>query len=198
MWKIILTGVTAYLSTSLDYLLILMVIFGAVKPHQRRLVYWGDLLGTSILVTVSLFIACVLRLVPAEWLLGLLGIIPILMGVRLALAGEDDDEAAVASRFKPARIVSSVALITVATCGADNIGVYVPLFASQSLQATAITLLTFLVMLTLFCWLGAQLGRLPLVAATLERAGRWLTAAVYIGIGGFILLENGTITHFFS
>lgn len=196
MLKIILTAVSAYISTSLDYLLILMVIFGSVKVNQRRLVYWGDLLGTSVLVAVSLFIALVLRLVPAEWVLGLLGLIPIFMGIKLALAGEDDDDDAVSSRLKQASIVSSVALITVATCGADNIGVYVPLFASQTLQATAITLATFLVMLTLFCWIGAQLGRLPFVARILENAGRWLTAAVYIGIGVYILFENGTISHF--
>lgn len=198
MLKIILTGVTAYISTSLDYLLILMMIFGSVKPNQRHLVYWGDLLGTSILVAISLFVALVLRLVPAEWVLGLLGLIPILMGMKLALAGEADDDNAVSSRLKQASIISSVALITVATCGADNIGVYVPLFASQTLQATALTLVTFLVMLTLFCWIGAQLGRMPLVARLLEHAGRWLTAAVYIGIGGYILFENGTISHFIS
>jgi cadmium resistance transport/sequestration family protein len=198
MLKVVLTGVTAYISTSLDYLLILMVIFGSVKPNQRRLVYWGDLLGTSILVAVSLFVALVLRLVPAEWILGLLGLIPIFMGAKLALAGEDDDDDAVSGRLKQASIVSSVALITVATCGADNIGVYVPLFASQTLQATTITLVTFLVMLTLFCWIGAQLGRLPLIAQILESAGRWLTAAVYIGIGAYILFENGTISHFLS
>lgn len=196
MLKIILTGVTAYISTSLDYLLILMVIFGLVKPNQRRLVYWGDLLGTGILVAVSLFVALVLRLVPAEWVLGLLGLIPIFMGIKLAVAGEDEDDDAVSSRLKQASIVSSVVLITVATCGADNIGVYVPLFASQTIQATVITLVTFLVMLTLFCWIGAQLGRLPFVASLLEHAGRWLTAAVYVGIGCFILWESGTITHF--
>ncbi|KRL84480.1 cadmium binding protein [Lacticaseibacillus pantheris DSM 15945 = JCM 12539 = NBRC 106106] len=198
MLKTIITGVTAYISTSLDYLLILMMIFGSVKPHQRRLVYWGDLLGTGILVATSLFIALVLRLVPAEWVLGLLGLIPVLMGIKLVLAGEHDDDSVVASRFKPANIISSVALITVATCGADNIGVYVPLFASQTIYATGITLVTFFVMLTLVCWLGAQLGRLPFVARILESTGRWLTAAVYVGIGVYILLENGTITHIFG
>jgi cadmium resistance transport/sequestration family protein len=198
MLKIILTGVTAYISTSLDYLLILMMIFGSVKPAQRRLVYWGDLLGTAILVAASLFIALVLRLVPAEWVLGLLGLIPIFMGIKLAVAGEDDDDDAVSSRLKQASIVSSVALITVATCGADNIGVYVPLFAAQTLQATVITILTFWVMLTIFCWIGSQLGRLPLVARTLEHAGRWLTAVVYIGIGLYILWESGTFAHFFA
>ncbi|WP_263849778.1 CadD family cadmium resistance transporter [Lacticaseibacillus pantheris] len=53
-------------------------------------------------------------------------------------------------------------------------------------------------MLTLVCWLGAQLGRLPFVARILESTGRWLTAAVYVGIGVYILLENGTITHIFG
>jgi cadmium resistance transport/sequestration family protein len=174
-----------------------MVIFGTVKPHQRHLVYWGDLLGTSILVAASLFMAFVLKLVPAEWVLGLIGLIPIYMGLKLLIKGEDDDDDAIASRLKQANVVLSVAMITVATCGADNIGVYVPLFAAQTWSSIVIILVTFFVMLSLFCFIGAQLGRLPVIATGLERWGRWITSVVYIGIGCFILIESGTITHFF-
>ncbi|WP_286011375.1 hypothetical protein [Latilactobacillus sakei] len=41
MQTAILTGITAYISTSIDYLIILMVIFGSVNRKERWLVYWG-------------------------------------------------------------------------------------------------------------------------------------------------------------
>ena len=43
----ILTAITAYTSTSIDYLVILMLIFTSLKPRERWLVYWGDLLETG-------------------------------------------------------------------------------------------------------------------------------------------------------
>jgi cadmium resistance protein CadD (predicted permease) len=80
MLNTIITGVTAYISTSLDYLLILLVVFGGTPKHQRGLVYVGDLVGTSILVGISLILAYALGFVPQPWLLGLLGPDPGLHG----------------------------------------------------------------------------------------------------------------------
>nr|WP_246287394.1 cadmium resistance transporter [Lacticaseibacillus absianus] len=151
------------------------------------------------MIAVSWFIAFGLKHVPATWALGLLGVIPILMGLRLAVVGESEDADEVSSRLRPQTSLSlNVALITIATCGADHIGVYVPLFAQLSGGRLAVVLLTFGVMLTVFCGLGAQLGRRPLVVKLLERWGRWLMAAVYIGIGVVILVESGALAHWFA
>lgn len=95
-----------------------MVIFGSVNRKERWLVYWGDLLGTSVLVAASLVMAFILGFVPQEWLLGLLGIIPVLMGLRLLISGESDDDEVVESQMKKRRnIIMNVAIITIATCG---------------------------------------------------------------------------------
>jgi len=121
--KTILTGVTAYISTGLDYLIILMVIFGRVKHQDRWLVLIGDFLGTIILVGSSLAISFFLGFVPAPWLLGFLGLIPIYLGIKLWVAGDDDDTDDIAAKVAdPKRLIWSVALITMATCGADNVG----------------------------------------------------------------------------
>lgn len=192
----ILTGITAYISTSIDYLIILMVIFGSINRKERWLVFWGDLLGTSVLVAVSLIMAFILGFVPQEWLLGLLGIIPVFMGARLLISGESDDDEVVESQLKKRRnIILNVAVITIATCGADNIGIYVPLFAQASAGSLMIILITFLVMLSLFCYIGYLLIKIPKVATVLEKYGLYITALVYIGLGFYILLESGTFQH---
>lgn len=196
MQTAILTGITAYISTSIDYLIILMVIFGSVNRKERWLVYWGDLLGTSVLVAASLVMAFILGFVPQEWLLGLLGIIPVLMGLRLLISGESDDDEVVESQMKKRRnIIMNVAIITIATCGTDNIGIYVPIFAQSTVQTLAVILITFFFMLSLFCYVGYLLIKIPKVAEILERYGMYITAIVYIGLGLYIMFESGTVQH---
>ncbi|AVL00002.1 cadmium resistance transporter [Pediococcus inopinatus] len=200
MGKIILSGATAYISTSIDYLIILMLIFSQVRSHKQRwAVYLGDLLGTGTLVLAALILAFILHLVPAEWVLGILGIIPILMGLKLLIKGEEDTDDIVHETLSSHRgLMLNVATITIATCGADNIGIYVPFFVTLSPSAIVIVLLTFLVMLTLFFIAGYSLVKVPIIAGILEKYGRWLTAAVYILIGLYIMVESGTLTKFLS
>lgn len=199
MVKTILTGVTAYISTGLDYLIILMVIFGRVKHRDRWLVLAGDFAGTAVLVGSSLAIAFFLGFVPAEWLLGLLGIIPIYMGVKLWIQDDDDDTDAVAEKVaNPKGLIGSVALITMATCGADNVGIYVPIFTTVDPAKIPLILLTFAVMVVIFWEIGYRLACLPKVADVLEKQGRYLTIAVYILIGLYIMWDSGTFQHLFQ
>jgi len=51
-------------------------------------------------------------------------------------------------------------------------------------------------MLTLFCYIGFILVKIPKVANLLEHWGRYVTAVVYIIIGIGVLNESGTIEHF--
>ncbi|MGV0167588.1 CadD family cadmium resistance transporter [Furfurilactobacillus sp. WILCCON 0119] len=192
----VLTGITAYISTSIDYLVILMVIFGSTNRAQQWSVYLGDLIGTTILVVACLIMSFILGFIPQEWILGLLGVIPILMGLKLLVFGEKDDDELVENEIKKKQnVVFSVALITITTCGADNIGIYVPLFTQSTIPNLIIILITFVVMLTLFCLIGYELSRLPKVAEILENYGRYITAIIYIGLGTYILFESGTIKH---
>ncbi|MCH4124350.1 MAG: cadmium resistance transporter [Levilactobacillus sp.] len=196
MMKTILTGVTAYISTGLDYLIILMVIFARVKHQDRWLVLIGDFLGTIVLVGSSLLIAFFLGFVPAPWLLGFLGLIPIYLGIKLWVQGDDDDTDAIAAKVaNPKRLIGQVALITMATCGADNVGIYVPIFTTVAPNTIPLILLTFAVMVVIFWEIGYRLACLPKVADILEREGRYITVAVYILIGLYIMYDSGTFQH---
>ena len=194
MLRPILTGVTAYISTGLNYLVILMIIFSRVKHQDRWLVLIGDFIGTLILVGSSLALAFFLGFVPTPWVLGLLGLIPIYLGIKLGLQGDDDDVAAGERRVsQPRGLIANVVLITVATCGADNIGIYVPLFTTVAASQIPLILITFAGMVVVFWELGFRLATLPVIAGVLEKWGRHLTVVVYILLGGYILWDNGTI-----
>ncbi|MDV7718913.1 CadD family cadmium resistance transporter [Pediococcus ethanolidurans] len=200
MTKIILSGVTAYISTSIDYLIILMLIFYRTKSKKERMtVFLGDLLGTTVLVTLALILAFVLHFIPADWILGLLGLIPIVMGLKL-LTDDDDNTSTIVNQTLTTHrsLLLNVMIITIATCGADNIGIYVPFFVTLSISELLIVLLTFVVMLTIFCYFGYLLVKVPAIANLLEKYGRWITAAVYILLGIYIMLESGTFTKLFT
>lgn len=82
-------------------------------------------------------------------------------------------------------------MITFASCGADNIGVFVPYFITLNLANLIVALLTFLVMIYLL--VSAQkLAQVPSVGETLEKYSRWFIAVVYLGLGMYILIENNS------
>lgn len=193
MLTTIFSAATAYISTSLDYLLMLMVVFARRKKFWP--IYFGDILGTSVLVGVSLVLAFLAGFVPANWMLGFLGFIPIGLGIWGFINPEDDDDVdeQVGQR---ANIIIEVALITIATCGADNIGIYVPFFAAMKTGAIIVTLIVFFIMMTLFCWLASNLGRLPGMTKFLEQYGQPMTSILYILIGLYVLWDAGTIQRF--
>lgn len=199
MGTYILSGATAYISTSIDYLVVLMLIFNqATSKKQRIAVYFGDLVGTALLVFASWLLAYILHFIPDAWLLGLLGIIPIAMGVQTLFSGSKDKGEVADTLAKHRNLIVNVAIITIVTCGADNIGIYVPFFVTLSASAFIVVLLTFLVMLTLFCVAGYWLDKLPFIGKLLNKYGKWITAIVYIALGVFIMLDSGTIAKLIS
>ncbi|MCH3669445.1 cadmium resistance transporter, partial [Enterococcus faecium] len=60
MLQNILSALAVYISTSIDYLFILLIIFSQSHTQKGiRHIFWGQYLGTGILVAVSLFAAYV-------------------------------------------------------------------------------------------------------------------------------------------
>ena len=94
-----------------------------------------------------------------------------------------------------ARFVSlpiyNVAIITVAN-GGDNIGIYVPLFASSSLTEFAIIIAVFYLLIGVWCWLAYHLTRHLIVGKIINRYGQTIIPFILIGLGVFIILESGS------
>ena len=93
MLQTIISALAVYVSTSIDYLLILMIIFSqsSTKGKMKGII-GGQYLGTGMLVAFSLFAAYVLNLIPEDWIIGLLGLIPLYLGIRIAFKGEQDED----------------------------------------------------------------------------------------------------------
>lgn len=191
----IVTSIILYSGTAVDLLIILMLFFAKRKSRKDIInIYLGQFLGSVSLIFLSLLFAFVLNYIPSKEILGLLGLIPIFLGLKVLLLGDSDGEAIAKDGLRKdnKNLIFLVAMITFASCGADNIGVFVPYFTTLNLANLIVTLLTFLVMIYLLVFSAQKLAQVPSVGETLEKYSRWFIAVVYLGLGMSILIENNS------
>ena len=189
----VVTSIILYSGTAVDLLIILMLFFAKRKSRKDIInIYLGQFLGSVSLILISLLFAFVLNYIPSKEILGLLGLIPIFLGLKVLLLGDSDGEAIAKDglRKDDKNLIFLVAMITFASCGADNIGVFVPYFITLNLANLIVALLTFLVMIYLLVFSAQKLAQVPSVGETLEKYSRWFIAVVYLGLGMYILIEN--------
>ena len=191
----IVTSIILYSGTAVDLLIILMLFFAKRKSRKDIInIYLGQFLGSVSLILLSLLFAFVLNYIPSKEILGLLGLIPIFLGLKVLLLGDSDGEAIAKEGLRKdnKNLIFLVAMITFASCGADNIGVFVPYFITLNLANLIVALLTFLVMIYLLVFSAQKLAQVPSVGETLEKYSRWFIAVVYLGLGMYILIENNS------
>ncbi|SIN07694.1 cadmium resistance transporter (or sequestration) family protein [Micromonospora cremea] len=177
-----------FAATDIDDIVILTLFFVTARrtgrPRVRQIVA-GQYLGIGALALASVVVAAGLLVVPDPWT-GLLGLLPIALGVR-ALVQHDGDE-------EPVVVASTlgVAGVTIAN-GADNVAVYVPVFRALGPADSAVFLLVFVLLIALWCAAAAWLGGHPRIVRLVERAGHWLVPAIFVGIGLVILVSSGVL-----
>ena len=197
----IIAGVVTYWSTAIDLLIILMLFFAKVKDKKGvRDIYIGQFLGSGLLILVSLFFAVILHYVPDKRLLGFLGIIPVFLGIKALILGDSDGEKMANEKLKDTNqnLIKTLIFITIVSCGADNVGLFVPYFISLALPKLLITLIVFLIMIFLLVFIAQKSVSIPTVGTVLEKYSRWFIGIVYIFIGGSVLIENGSIQLFIN
>ena len=191
----IVTSIILYSGTAVDLLIILMLFFAKRKSRKDIInIYLGQFLGSVSLILLSLLFAFVLHYIPSKGILGLLGLIPIFLGLKVLFLGDSEGEAIAKEGLRKdnKNLIFLVAMITFVSCGADNIGIFVPYFITLNLADLIVALLTFLVMIYLLVFSAQKLAQLPSVGETLEKYSRWFIAVVYLGLGIYILIENNS------
>ena len=207
-----IAGSTAFAATNIDDIIILMLFFSQTnRSFRRRHIVVGQYLGFVALILASLPGFFGGLIVPRAWI-GLLGIVPIIIGISNLISRKGDEQEIQtvsdthhqeeSKSFFSKAIAKSllvviapqtyqVAAVTFAN-GGDNIGIYVPIFASSNLADLGIILLTFFVLIGVWCYVAYQLARHPVIARALTKYGQRIVPFVLIGLGIFILVESGT------
>lgn len=201
MGQTIISAIGVYISTSIDYLIVLIILFAQLSQNKQKWhIYAGQYLGTGLLVGVSLVAAYVVNFVPEAWMVGLLGLIPIYLGIRFAIVGEGEEEEEIIERLEQSKanqLFWTVTLLTIAS-GGDNLSIYIPYFASLDWAQTLVALLVFAIGVIIFCKLSQVLSSIPLISETIEKYTRIIVPLVFIPLGLYIMYESGTIETFLN
>lgn len=197
------TGITAFIATNLDDLVILTLLFSQVNATFRRHhIVAGQYLGFTALVVTSLLGFFGGLVIPGQWI-GLLGLVPVAIGIKQLFntdgdtsdSPKEDDQPpvpAILSSFLSPQ-TCGVAAITFAN-GSDNIGIYLPLFAKSDLNHLGIILVIFFVLVGVWCYLTYHLTRQPLLAEFLTRYGNVFVPFVLMALGSFIALDSHALS----
>ena len=126
-------------------------------------------------------------------MVGLLGLIPIYLGIRFAIVGEgeeeEEEEEEIIERLEQSKanqLFWTVTLLTIAS-GGDNLGIYIPYFASLDWSQTLVALLVFVIGIIIFCEISRMLSSIPLISRQLKNTSESLCPIVFILLGLYIM-----------
>ncbi len=189
----------AFVATNLDDIIILTLLFAQVNASfSKRNIIAGQYIGFTIIILASLpgFFG---GLIIQRPIIGLLGFVPIFIGIYKLIKRDDNDEIQIKTGNNNffSNIITpqtyNVAAITFAN-GGDNISIYLPLFASSSWLGLLITISVFYILVGVWCAMGYYFTRHRAVTNIFNKYGNILAPLVLIGLGIYILVDSETIS----
>lgn len=190
MAAVFLTAVLSFVSTNIDDIFVLMILYTQVENARGMVqIAEGQYLGIGALAALSILGALGTQIFPPQYV-GLSGFIPLFLGIRLWLVyrrGQEKEEQELSQKTQIS--LFGVFLLTVAN-GADNIGVYIPVFSGYTPSEFVVTLAVFAGMLALWCYLGLVLANYPFIRKKIIRYQHVLVPLVLIVLGLSILVRN--------
>jgi cadmium resistance protein CadD (predicted permease) len=190
-------GVAAFVATNIDNLFVLMMFFSSLTFPVRQVIL-GQFIGIGLLITISA-LGSLISLVVPTYIIGLMGIIPIVIGVKNLVEIRKKDKSPPRQVVQVKKNKSYLSFLSVAAVtfsnGGDNIGVYVPLFSKYN-SVSQITTLTvvFIAMTAIWCIASYYFVNHPLVASRIRQVGIIVLPFVLIGLGIYILSESFLFT----
>jgi cadmium resistance protein CadD (predicted permease) len=188
-------AVVLFISTDLDDVFVLLAFFSDPRFRTRQIVA-GQFFGIALLYAFSVAGSYVSLVVPPPFV-GLLGLVPIAMGLKSAwelraVPFANGPVSADAQTPIARANIAAVFAMTIAN-GGDNVSVYIPLFAVRSGSAIAIMGAVFAVMTAGWLAFAYWLTRHRIIGAPVRRYARLLMPFVFIALGVFILIQAGTL-----
>jgi cadmium resistance protein CadD (predicted permease) len=211
-------AISAFIATNLDDIFILMVFF-AHPDYKSSSVIIGQYVGIICLILICIPAYLLKSFIPHFWL-AIMGLIPLFLGLKQlhdirrnkinslsSLSEEDvspgksDDVKSGSEKSdennKSTQIIGrygklawiSVATVTI-TNGADNIGVYVPLFTNLTQMELILTVLIFLIMTGIWCLTGRFIIKNMKVGNRINEYGHIILPFVLIILGIGIFVSN--------
>ncbi|MCR5622527.1 MAG: cadmium resistance transporter [Treponema sp.] len=197
MGLVIAASLIAFVTTEMDDLLVMFVLFSKVdgRPGTASVVL-GKYLGLLLLVAAGKLASSLLAMLPFEQLLGLLGLLPIVIGIRFAvreLTGEEEAGNAVLLRSIALAAVFLESLLITLANGGDNIAVYASFFPSLSGNEFVLSCVVFAVMQAVWCAIAISVINAESIRSYIEESKGVVIPALFVALGLYILVKSGTV-----
>ncbi|GAB2486420.1 CadD family cadmium resistance transporter [Alkalibacterium psychrotolerans] len=194
MGGVILSALLSYIGTSIDHIIVLILLFNQTQHRKRDdlSIISAVFVGFTLIVLISLAARFGLSLFEPDWI-GLLGLIPIGLGIRVLFKPVDDEQEAqekISHSFSRHRSQFISVFFLMLAFGGDNLGVYIPLFASLDWVGITVTLLIYYALTGIMLAAAYKISEVKQINQFIEKYERWLVSFVFILLGLFILFEN--------
>jgi cadmium resistance protein CadD (predicted permease) len=194
---LIVIGISAFVSTNIDDIFLLIVFFSNSLKFPKYHVVIGQYIGIGLLIAISI-IASFISLVIPSFLIGFMGIIPIIIGIKKLIENykkKKEPEDTNSLKYKFTKTNSAISFLSVAAVtfsnGGDNIGIYTPLFASSNtIGQIVILVVIFIIMTAVWCSIGYYLVNHSFLADHVRRIGHLILPFVLIALGIYIMIEE--------
>lgn len=179
------SSLLAFLSTNIDDIIILMLFFSvSASECDRMKVVLGQYSGLGLLFVFSLLVSAGLVAFFSSYV-WILGFVPLVLGIMAWLCRNEEEEE------KDGK-VSLLNVTAVTVYGADNAGIYIPLFSSYSKAEILTAAVVFILMTGLLCFCSYKLVSIPVLKEKIARYRKVLVPVVFTALGLFIISE-GTV-----
>ncbi|MCL4774040.1 MAG: cadmium resistance transporter [Burkholderiaceae bacterium] len=190
---LVILAVGLFATTNIDDVFVLLGFYADRRFNVRQVVL-GQYIGIAALYSASV-VASLIALVISPAYVGLLGFVPIVLGLtkvwQLSRRPEGDEEDGLRTTIGHGNVLA-VAAVTIAN-GADNMSIYTPLFATRSAFDVACIGAVFAVMTAVWLVAAHWLINHETIGAPIRRYGHRVVPFVLIALGFLILHEAGTL-----
>jgi len=205
IFLVVIVAVTAFIATNLDDIFVLIAYF-AHRDFNKISIVLGQYIGVSLLIFISSLAYFFKFIIPSSYI-ALFGILPIIIGFKSLWSLRNDgskdlliesytqnnhDENKNSNSEFSIKKTFKVTSVTFSN-GGDNIGVYAPLFASMTVFPLVFTILIFMFMIGLWCFVGYFMVSNRIIGNKLKKYGHIILPFVLILIGLGVLLGGGYI-----
>jgi len=190
MIPLTLLSIVLFAGTHVDDLLLLLGFFAA-RTMSTSAIVTGQYIGVALLLLAGLLCSEIVVMMPPYYL-RLLGLVPLALGLfklqalfRGQFAGINEPPPA----STQSRHMMGVAALTLSS-GGDNLGVYLPFFATHPPRARLVIVVVFLFMTAVWCFAARWLAHHTLLQPFLRTWGARLLPVVLVLLGLHILFPT--------
>jgi cadmium resistance protein CadD (predicted permease) len=182
----------AFIGTNVDNALVTVAMVAAAPPERASRLALGQAIGFLVLVVVAGATAIALFELSTR-VIGLLGLVPLALGLRGLSALRHRAGASRVSRRAVGSGLTSAAVVTIGA-GGDNLAAYIPLFRVAGPTSVSATVFVFVVGEVLLSLLILRVGLHPRTRTVAMRVGELASPLLLCLVGALIIWRAGTLS----